>query len=253
MLWLEISAFHDGNPTPSRRDGRPSCHGHDDGDGAPRDRGVPCDPCGLHHDDACHDDHACHDGARDGRAHDDRLSCDRRPSSHGVRDGVRACDACLHHDGHRRSDGPCGSDPCDISCGNRRFFRLCRDVCDGHVCLLYGDVHVRDDGRDDRVHRGVSCGRRHVRDGVRGDDVFRGHRGRLCGDGDVPYVLYVPFLRVRGDGGHDVPCRLRTRGGGPCSLRGPGLGSGLSPDPRPPPDIPVLQLQPTSLLVEFVL
>lgn len=132
-------------------------------------------------------------------------------------------------------------------------FRLCRDVYDGHVCLLYGDVHVRDDGRDDRVHRGVSCGRRHVRDGVRGDDVFRGHRGRLCGDDDVLYVLCVPFLRVRGDGVHGVPCRLRTRGGGPCSLRGPGLGSGLSPDPRPPPDIPVLQLQPTSLLVEFVL
>lgn len=210
MLWF--SACHGGSPSPYDRGDHPSCHGHHDGDDVLHDHGVLYVPCGARRDGACHGDHVHDDARGDDRYDDDLLSYGVHRAHHDDDDDVHACDACLPYGHHRRSDGPCGSDPYGTSCGTHRCVLPYRDVSYAHVCRLCGGVHVRDDDHGHHVHPNASCGRHRVRDDDLHDDACHDRHGRLYGGGDVLYVPYALYVHVHDDDLHDAPFHRQTHG-----------------------------------------
>ena len=206
-----ISACHDGIPSACGHHALLSFHGHDGGGGVRHVHDDLCGHDGLRRSDAYHDGHVCHGDPRDGRNDDDHPSCGVHRVFHDVRDGDRACGACLHGGGRHGSDDPCGSDPCGAFCGIHQHVRPYRDVHDDHVSRPYGDGHAHGVLHDDRVHPNVSYDHHHVR----GDDprggACRGGLRDLYDDGDVLYVPYVLCRRGHGGDVHDDGGRRHAR------------------------------------------
>lgn len=210
MLWF--SACHGGSPSPYDYGDHPSYHDDRDGDDDLHDHDVLCVPCDARRDGVCHGAHAHDDLYDDDHYGDGLLSYGVHRAHRDDGDDPHAYDACLPYVHHHRSDGLCGSDPYDTSCGTHRCVLPYHDVFYAHAYRLYGGVHVHDDDHGDHVHPNASYDRHRVRDDVLHDDAFHDDHGRLYGDDDVLYVPYVLFLHVHDDDVHDAPFHRQTRG-----------------------------------------
>lgn len=210
MLWF--NACHGGIPSPYDRGDHPSCRVHHDGDDVLHDHDVLYVPCDVRRDGAYHGGHGHHGACDDDRYGDDLLSCGVHRALHDDGDDAHAYDACLLYDHHRRSDGPCGSDPYDTFCDTRQCVLPYHDAFYAHACRLCGGDHARDDDHGHHAHPNASYGRHHVHDDGLHDDAFRDDRGRLCDDGDVLYAPYGLYVHVHDDDLNGAPFHRQIHG-----------------------------------------